>query len=257
MRLQRLIPTLLAASLLAATSLPAQDARALVAAGDSVYALFDAEAALTHYEAAIAVDSSGADALGKASRTAIDVAEALTDPARQKELFQRGARYARLAVAADSTSPEVWFHLARALGRTAQSVSVRDKVRYAVEIRECALKSLAISPEHPGALHVLGVWNAEVKRLSGFELFFARRFLGGGVLGQANWKDAVAYMERAVAADPGRVSHRLDLGAIYADIGEKDKARENFEAVINATTRTDYNDALYKKQAEDRLKRLK
>jgi hypothetical protein len=130
-------------------------------------------------------------------------------------------------------------------------------VRYAVEIREAALKSLAMDPSHAGALHVLGVWNAEVKRLSGFELFFARRFLGGGVLGKANWKDAVDYMERAVAADPGRVSHRLDLGAIYADVGEKEKARANFEAVINATTRTDYNDELYKKQAAERLKRLK
>jgi tetratricopeptide (TPR) repeat protein len=256
MRTQRFVP-FLAASLLAVSTLPAQDVAAKIAAGDSAYAVFDAEGALAHYEAALGIDSMNADALGKASRTAIDVAEPLTDAARQKELFQRGARYARLAVAADSGSAENWFHLARALGRTALSVGVRDRVRYAVDIRECALKSLAISPEHAGALHVLGVWNAEIKRLSGFELFMARRFLGGGVLGKANWDDAVKYMERAVEVDPIRVSHRLDLGAIYADIGQKDKARMNFEAVINNTTRTDYNDALYKKQAEDRLKRLK
>lgn len=248
---------LLAVSLLFVAPSWAQDAASHVALGDAAYAVFNAEEALTHYEAAIAVDSSNADALGKASRTAVDVAESLTDAARQTELFRKGERYARRAVAADSNNAELWFHLARALGRTAQSVGVREKVKYAVEIRECALKSLAISPEHAGGLHVLGVWNAEVKRLNGFELFFARRFLGGGVLGQANWKDAVAYMERAVAADPVRVSHRLDLGAIYADTGEKEKARANFEAVINATTRTDYNDAIYKKQAEERLKRLK
>jgi FimV-like protein len=101
------------------------------------------------------------------------------------------------------------------------------------------------------------MWNAEVKRLNGFELFFARRFLGGGVLGQANWKDAVRYMERAVAVDPDRLVHRLDLAQIYADIGEQEKARASFESVINATTRTDFNDPLYKKQAEERLKRLR
>lgn len=248
---------ILAAGLLAAPAVSAQDARALIAAGDSAYAVFDAEGALKQYEAALAIDSMNAEALGKASRTAIDVAEPLADGARQKELFQLGAKYARLGVAADSGSAENWFHLARALGRTAQSVGVRDRVRYAVEIRDCAIKSLAISPDHAGSLHVLGVWNAEIKRLSGFELFMARRFLGGGVLGKANWDDAVKYMERAVEVDPVRVSHRLDLGAIYADIGQKDKARMNFEAVINNPTRTDYNDALYKKQAEDRLKRLK
>jgi tetratricopeptide (TPR) repeat protein len=256
MRPYRLV-LFLASLLLGASSLPAQGVTARIASGDSAYAVFDAESALTHYEAVLEIDSTNAEALGKASRTAIDIAEGLTDPARQEDLFQRGARYARRGVAADSGSADNWFHMARALGRTALSVGVRDRVRYAVEIRECALNALAISPVHAGALHVLGVWNAEVKRLRGYELFFARRFLGGNVLGQANWNDAVQYMERAVELDPTRVSHRLDLGAIYADIGQKEKARENFEAVINATTRTDYNDALYKKQAEERLKRLK
>jgi thioredoxin-like negative regulator of GroEL len=43
------------------------------------------------------------------------------------------------------------------------------------------------------------------------------------VLGQANWKDAVSYMERAVAVDPDRIAHRLDLALIYADTGDKER----------------------------------
>ena len=235
----------------------AQDVGALVARGDSAYAVFNPEEALAHYESAVAIDSSQADALAKASRTAVDVGESLTDAARQKELFRKGERYARLAVRADSASAENWFHLARALGRTALSVGVRDRVKYAVEIRRCAQNSLAINPDHPGALHVLGMWNAEVKRLSGFELFFARRFLGGNVLGQANWKDAVSYMERAVSVDPERIAHKLDLAGVYADTGEKDKARATYEAVIASTKRVDFNDSLYRKQAEERLRKLR
>lgn len=245
------------AALVIAIPLRAQDAAALIARGDSAYAVFNAEAALEQYEKALAVDSMNADALGKASRTAVDLGEAMTDAARQKEIFRTGERYARLAVRADSTNAENWFHLARALGRTALSMGVRDRVRYAVEIRRCAQHALAINPDHPGALHVLGMWNAEVKRLSGVELFFARRFLGGGVLGEANWKDAVTSMERAVAVDPDRVAHKLDLAGVYADTKEKDKARAMYESVISATRRVDYNDPLYKKQAEDRLKRLR
>jgi tetratricopeptide (TPR) repeat protein len=231
----------------------AQDAAALIARGDSAYAVFNAEEALTHYESALAIDSLNSDALGKASRTAIDIGEAMTDAPAQKEIFRKGERYARRAISADSSSAENWFHLAR----TALSVGVRDRVRYAVEIRKCGQNALAINPDHPGALHVLGMWNAEVKRLSGVELFFARRFLGGNVLGQANWKDAVAYMERAVAVDPDRIAHTLDLAGVYADTGAKDKARAAYESVISATRRVDYNDPLYKKQAEERLKRLR
>jgi len=255
MRLQHFLP--LAAAMLHSAPSFAQDAAALVARGDSAYAVFNADEALTHYEGALALDSLNADALGKASRTAIDLGESLTAAPDQKELFRKGERYARRAVGADSANADNWFHLARALGRTALSVGVRDRVRYAVEIRKCAQNSLAINPDHPGALHVLGMWNAEVKRLSGFELFFARRFLGGNVLGEANWKDAVAYMERAVALDPDRIAHRLDLAQIYADTGDKDKARATFESVIASPARIDFNDPLYKKQAEERLKRLR
>jgi tetratricopeptide (TPR) repeat protein len=246
----------LASAALASVGL-AQDVVSLVARGDSAYAVFNVEDALTLYENALAIDSSNADALAKASRAAVDLGESLSDAARQKELFRKGERYARLAVGADSASAENWFHLARALGRTALSVGVRDRVRYAVEIRRCAEKSQAINPDHAGALHVLGMWNAEVKRLSGFELFFARRFLGGNVLGQANWKDAVSYMERAVTVDPERIAHKLDLAGVYADTGEKDKARATYEAVIAFTKRVDFNDSLYKKQAEERLKKLR
>ena len=252
-----LLSRLMMVAALIATPVQAQDVAAVIARGDTAYAAFDADDALAQYERALALDSLNADALGKASRAAIDLGEAMTDAAKQKEIFRKGERYARLAVRVDSTSAENWFHLARALGRTALSVGVRDRVRYAVEIRRCAQNALAINPDHPGALHVLGMWNAEVKRLSGVELFFARRFLGGGILGQANWKDARSNMERAVALDPDRIAHRLDLAGIYADTGEKDKARAAYESVISATRRVDFNDPLYKKQADDRLKRVR
>lgn len=235
----------------------AQTAATHLALGDSAQAAFLPEQALQHYEAAIALDSANAEAWAKASRTAVDIGEAEPDKARQRELFRQGERFGRRAVALDSASAENQFHLARALGRTALSVGVRERVRYAVEIRERALTALALDPDHPGALHVLGMWNAEVMRLNGFERFFARNFLGGGVFGKASWEDAVSNMERAVAVDPERLVHRIDLAGIYGDVGEKAKAKEQFEFVANATKRTDVNDPIYKRQAESALARWK
>lgn len=240
-----------------APSLSAQTAAEHVALGDSAYATFDAAAALRHYEQALALDSTHVDALAKASRTSVDLGEPETDKERQAGLFRSAERYARQAVAHDSSSAENWFHLARALGRAALSVGVRERVKYAVEVRSCALRALAIDPNHPGALHVIGMWNAEVKRLNGFELFFARNFLGGGVLGQANWDAAVLNLERAVALDPERLSHHLSLAGIYVNVNQRDKAREQYRFVIDATKRTDFNDPLYKRQAEEALRRLR
>jgi tetratricopeptide (TPR) repeat protein len=235
----------------------AQTAAEHIAVGDSLMAAFQPAEALPHYEAAIAADSVNADALAKAARTMADLGELEGDAAKKRTWFQDSERLARRAVAADSTSAEAFFHLARALGRNAQTMGVRDKVKYAIQIREHALTALRFQPEHAGALHVLGVWNAEIMRLSGFERFFARRFLGGGVFGKASWKDAVAYLERAVAVDPERLSHHLDLAEIYAETGEKAKARERFEFVVGATKQTDVQDARFKERAAAALQRLK
>jgi len=226
-----------------------------IADGDHAHTAMQAGPALADYEQALAIDSTNYDALYKAAREAVDLGEFEPDEAMRKADFAKGLAYARRAVAADSTRAEGHFHVARATGRQALAVSGRARIQYAKVVRAEALKALAIDPQHPGALHVMGVWNAEVMRLSSFERFIARNLLGGGILGSASWQEAVRYMEQSVAADPQRIVHHLDLGKIYADIHETAKAREQFELVLSAPL-TDYNDPHYQKDARERLAHL-
>ena len=234
----------------------AQSAAEHVADGDSAHAAFNPGAALQHYEAALAIEPENVEALGKGSRSAADAGEQAPSGARRDELYRKAEQYARHAVAAGPNDAEAHFHLARALGVKALSVGVRDRIKYAKEIRAEALAALQHDPNHPGALHVMGEWNAQVMRLSGMERFFAKNLLGGKVFGQANCKDAVSYTEKAVAADPERLTHRLDLAKIYADVGEKAKAREQFEYVVNGR-QTDFNDPKYKREAAAALNSIR
>jgi hypothetical protein len=129
-------------------------------------------------------------------------------------------------------------------------------VRYAKEIRMHALEALKHDSLHPGALHVMGMWNAEIMRLSGISRFFAKNFLGGDIFGEASWDKAVSYMERSVHQDPARLVHHLDLAGVYRDRnkpGDRAKAKEQLELVLKGQER-DYNDRFYKKQAEAELK---
>lgn len=232
-----------------------QSPAAHIMLGDQAHAAFNPLAALVHYEAAIAADSTNGEALGKASRSAVDAGEQAANAGQRSRLFRTGEQYARRAVAASPNDPDAHFDLARALGRTALSLGVRDRVRYAADIRAEALRALALDPDHPGALHVLGVWNAEIMRLNRLERFFARKFLGGAIFGTASWKDAVAYMERAVAVDPDRLTHHLDLGRIYLDVADTARARVQFELVVHGP-RTDVNDPQYKLDAAAALRTL-
>ncbi len=227
-----------------------------LAQGDRAHAARDVAAALRHYEAALAADPKSYEAAWKASGAAIELGEFNEDAAERSDLYARAERYARQAVSANPGDAEGHFSLARAIGRNALTMGTRDRVKFANEVRKEALAALETNPKHPGALHVLGMWNAEIMRLSGPARFFAKNLLGGKTFGEASWDGARRYMEEAVAVEPDRITHRLDLAGVYADIGETAKAREQLEWIARATPK-DYNDANYKRVAAERLAKLK
>jgi thioredoxin-like negative regulator of GroEL len=105
-----------------------------------------------------------------------------------------------------------------------------------------------MDPKHDGAYHILGMWNAEVKRLSGFTRFAAKTFLGAGFMSRASWDSAVADMERAVQLNPQHVYHRLELASVYLDVDQPAKAKEQLQAIA-ALPDGDPMDPYYKRLA--------
>jgi tetratricopeptide (TPR) repeat protein len=148
------------------------------------------------------------------------------------------------------------YALAKALGRVAQTKGTMDKIKYGTAVHDEAHAALRLDSLNAGALHVLGEWNAEVMRLNGFARFTARKLLGGAVMGEASWDNAQRYLERAVALEPNRITHRLDLAAVYADRGETAKARDEYATILRLPD-MDYNDRFFKTIAQQRLAALK
>jgi len=253
LRRVRLLGLLSAAALLVPTA-HAQTVGSVVQLAERDRAARNAPAALARYESALTGEPANYDLLWRASREASELGESAPERAQRTALNAKAEGYARRAIATDAGGADGHFVLAVALGRTALSVGARERVRYAAEIRSAALAAIAIDPQHAGALHVLGVWNAEVMRLNSLARFAARTLLGGRVFDQASWPEATRYMEAAVAADPGRITHRLDLATIYADTGNKPRARTTCEGVLTMPV-VEYNDARYKQQCEQLLGR--
>ena len=236
----------------------AQTAAEHVALGDSAAAALDARSALSQYQSAISLDSANAEALWKAAREAVDLGEAAgfahQDQTRDS-LYKLGEQYATRAVQANPDAAVTHFTLAKALGRAALAVGSRERVKYAKRVREEALQALKLDSLDDGAWHVMGVWNAEIMRLNTFTRFFAKTLLGGGVLGEASWANAQRDLEHAVTLQPARIVHHLDLAQVYADVGDKGKAREQYDLVLSLPA-TEFNDANYKHEAERALAKL-
>jgi tetratricopeptide (TPR) repeat protein len=203
-----------------------------------------------------AVDTTSYDGLVRAAHDAVDKGEFNPSKEQREALYADAERYARKAVAANPNDAEGHFQLARAIGRRAQTMGSRDRVKFAGVVREEALAALKLNPKHAGAMHVMGVWNAEVMRLNGFVRMIAKNLLGGKVFGEASWENAQKYLEEAAALEPNRITHKLDLAGVYADRDMKDKAKTLYEWIATAPV-VDYNDRNYKEEASRRLKELR
>ncbi len=243
-------------SVVAVMTLAAQSASEHVALGDRESAARRSAAALEHYEAALKLDPRDNATLWKASREAVDLGEAEPMESRRTPLYARATEYGRRAVALNETDADAHFQLSRALGRTALALGARERVRYAGEIRTQALRALELRPRHAGALHVMGEWNAQVMRLGGLQRMFAKTFLGASLFDSASWAQATRYMQDAVAVEPDRLVHRLDLARVYRDTKRVDDARSEYLLALRAPL-TDPNDEMYRRAAELELKALR
>ena len=247
-------------SIVLALSLVAQSPTGHIAAGDSV-GLMHPDVQLRHYQAALAADSTSYEANWKAAQAIANVAKQIQGNAdslknRRDSLYAVGRVYAERAVRADSMGADGHYALAMVLGRLSRTKSSKERVRYAKIIYDEAMRAIELNPNQDNAHHVLGAWNAEVKRLSGLQRFFAKTLFGGGFMGKATWDDAVRHLERAVEINPQHIYHRLELAEVYVDLGRYSKAREQL-LVIPTLPDTDVQDAENKVEAAALLEDIK
>lgn len=242
----------------AAAPLGAQEVADHVAMGVAANEVHDSRTALQHFQAALDQDSSSYQANWRGAMTLLDLGEGISGSGKSPQrdsLYTEAERYANRAVAADSAGADGHFALAAAAGRRSLTLGQKARIRRAAVIRREALRAIELNPEHDGAYHILGRWNAEIMRISGLSRFFAKNFLGAGVFGQASWSRAIANMEKAVELDSGRIYHRLELARIYADRKRTADAETQLHAAESLPVREPM-DSVYKQQAAGLRRRL-
>jgi len=243
-----------------AAILPAQETVAAhLARGDSLRLALQSAAALAQFQDALKIDSASYEANWKAAREIADVAKQLLGDSlssRRDSLYSVGRTWAEHAVRLDSAGANGHFALALVLGRLSLTKSSKERVKYAKIIYDEALRATQLDTAHDGAEHILGQWNAEVKRLSGLTRFFAKALFGGGFMDKASWEDAVKYLTRAAAHNPAYIYHHLALAAVYVDLDSLPQATKELETVATLPV-GDPMDPTYKSWAAEALADLK
>ena len=218
----------------------------------------DLRTGLAHFEAALALDATDYAANWRAAIALLDQGEQMPDSiesAERDSLYARAEILARRSVAADSNGSEGHFAVAATVGRGSLTMGKKERIRRASVIRDEALRTIELDPDHDGAYHVLGRWNAEIMRLSGLSRFFAQSFLGAGIFRQASWEAAIGNLQRAVELDPARIYHRLELARIYADRKRYQEARDQLGRIESLPDR-ELLDPVYRERAAALAKRI-
>jgi tetratricopeptide (TPR) repeat protein len=253
----RIVLVVLAVAFMALPA-PAQTAAGRLAEGDAAYARFDDPAALAKYQAALAFEPSNYEALYKASRALVNIADVVTGTGkdareRQMKLYTEAAALARRAVAADPEGTWGHFLVAAAEGKRLLMLGVKDQVAASRGIKAEIDKAIALDPANHLAWAALGVWH---RRLA--EIGPIRRLLGNIFLGpipKGSLAESEKALRRAVDLHPEFVNHYLELGRTLVDEKKYDDAARAFEKAIGLPKTTSEDDIL-KAEARAELDRL-
>jgi tetratricopeptide (TPR) repeat protein len=226
----------------------------LIAQGDLVYKAFNNKAAAEFYTKAKQMDSTDYEATWRLARAYLDMGEALEKKDERARFFKKGEELSRDAIKLNPDGEKGHVYLSIALGRVALDAGAKERVQMSKDVKAEVEKAIELDPNDYLAWHVLGRWNRKMATLSWIEKKFANIFLGGIPKG-ASLENAVKDFQKAIELNPGFINNYYQLGVTYEDMGEKEKAIEEYKKVEELPV-NNWEDPKHKKEAKERLKKL-
>jgi len=223
---------------------------------DSILRTDEPEAALDLLDPILADIGPHAELSWRAARAAVNRGM-LLEPRSEDEarnVYRRAESYAQERIDADSTDARAWEWLAVARGRRSLTEGMRTRATLVNGIRAASEHALRLDSARAGAHHVLGMWNAEIRRLNTFERLGAGA-LGADGFGEASWDDAVHHLETATRLAPEGLVHGLELARIYVDLDRTDDAITELRRILSLDVR-EAGDGIVRAEAEALLEDL-
>jgi tetratricopeptide (TPR) repeat protein len=246
------------AALLAAPAL-SQTAAEHIQAGDAAYAAFDDAKALEHYQAALTLESGNYEALWKASRAMVDIADIIPATEKdvkeqQKKMYTEATAIARKAVAANPNDTWGHFQYAAANGKRLLLLGKKEQIEASKAVRAEIDRAIELDGTNHLAWHALGRWHRRMDEIGGAKRFFGNIIYGS--IPKGSFEESEKALRKAIELHPEYVNHRLELGRTLAALKKYDEARASFQEAIDLPKTTSKDDML-KAEAKTELDALK
>lgn len=162
--------------------------------------------------------------------------------------------YAQRASAAAPRDAEAQLSPAISLGKMLPFMGSGDQVEAAPRIKAAVDRTLRLDPRNDYAWHILGRWNRNLAAVGG-----VKRALAGAIYGSlpvTTNEAAEACLKKAIAINPNRLIHYIEMGRVYAQMGRNEEARTFLEKGLRMPSRQ-IDDPEMKAIGRETLKKLK
>jgi tetratricopeptide (TPR) repeat protein len=225
----------------------------LVKSGDVHDEKFECDEALKFYLPAEKLDPKNVELLVKISR---QYALRMSDLPKEADKIASGRKalsYAERAVALAPNECDPHLSVAICLGKLTPLAGAREKIENSRKIKTAAEKAVKLNPKNDFAWHLLGRWHQSLANIGGATRALAGIIYGG--LPAASNEEAVKCFQKAMALNPKRLVHVVELGRTYQMMDRDAEAKRFLQAGL-AMPNKDKDDPETKIRGQASLKEL-
>jgi tetratricopeptide (TPR) repeat protein len=225
----------------------------LVKQGDVYDAQFKPDAALQYYLPAEKLNPNDVALLIKITRQYVYRMADLPAKADQLKSVRTALAYAERAIKLAPGECDPHLSCAICLGKLTPLVGNKEAIEASHRIKAEAETAAKLNPKNDFAWHLLGRWHQQLAQIGGMTRALALIVYGG--LPSASYEEALKYFQKAIALNPSRLIHYVELGRTYALMGRKAEARQFIEKGLAMTNR-DHDDPGTKERGRKTLQSL-